>query len=334
MSARTSTPDSSLLRALELPATRSAVLRSLLKQFHDGALTAEENALLNTALSSSLDRAPVRPSHRRSQSSGVQRGSDRGSAARTTSFGVARPSSDRDSGRHASEQPTVRELMDESAAMIEGALPPPVPLSDDPDGELSAETLDVDEARFLMHDIAASKLQSAWRLHRLGHDSTRYIVEHLGLNEASALHQAPSLEVAKQAARDFLPRRADGELFTPTEGLGAFDSFGVEVSCYMRFVVYTGRVFVVALLLNLSNIISNVDGGGGAANLLATFSLNNADCLGSSYGIIEALTSAIFVGYVWWLRLATEGHAKRIRREEEADELLTAANFTVSWMSL
>ena len=29
----------------------------------------------------------------------------------------------------------------------------------------------------------------------------------------------------------------------------------------MRFVVYTGRVFGLALLLNLSNIITNLDGG-------------------------------------------------------------------------
>ena len=55
-------------------------------------------------------------------------------------------------------------------------------------------------------------------------------------------------------------RHPDGSGFNMNEGLSAFDEFGVEVAGYMRFLTYTGRVFWVALLLNLSNIIQNLDG--------------------------------------------------------------------------
>jgi hypothetical protein len=312
---------SGLLRALEAPATRAAVLRCLLKQFSEGALTAEENALLNAAFTSPEPAPRIMTSR---QSRDVSHASNKG---RTASFDQTQGARGDCSRR--SEQPTVRELMAESAAIVERALPPPSPLVD-AEAELEGVALDEEEQRFIMHDMAASKIQTAWRMHALGHDSVRFVLEHLGLDESTALHTAPSLEIAKQAAREMLPCRPDGELFAPTEGLAAFDSFGVEVSCYMRFVVYTGRVFMVALLLNLSNIISNMEGKGGAANLLATFSLNNADCLGSSYGVIEALTSAIFVGFVWWLRTSLEGLATRLQADEEADELLTAANFAVA----
>ena len=58
-----------------------------------------------------------------------------------------------------------------------------------------------------------------------------------------------------------LPKRADGQLFGWSAGLAAFDGFGVEVACYMRFVVYTGRIFFAVLLLNASNIINNMAAG-------------------------------------------------------------------------
>ena len=152
---------------------------------------------------------------------------------------------------------------------------------------------------FLKRDTSASRIQQAWRMKTLGFDAAR-IVQALHIDAESALTK-PSRAVAKEVARDMLARRSDGELFEASEGLAAFDAFGVEVSGYMRFLTYIGRLFWVLLALNLSNIISNFDGGH-TYDLLAAHSLNNADCLGFSYGIIEALTSAILVGFTYWMR--------------------------------
>lgn len=218
------------------------------------------------------------------------------------------------------EPPTLIELMkardeelrDEADASI----------NEDCDGD-SAYGTKTDLYFHILHDRAAWRIQSAWRMHTLGHDPSRYLVA-LGLDEDTAL-EVPRLDVAKGAALEMLPHRADGELYDSNEGLSSFDGFGVEVACYMRFVTYAGRACLVALLLNLSNIISNLDGGP-AEDLLARHSLNNADCLGYSYGCIEALTSALFVGFCFWVRNETLSRAAHIRREEESDELLTAAN--------
>ena len=49
------------------------------------------------------------------------------------------------------------------------------------------------------------------------------------------------------------------------------------------------RAFLLAFILNLSNILKNLEGGH-ADDFLAKHSLNNADCLGISYGVVEILT--------------------------------------------
>ena len=125
-----------------------------------------------------------------------------------------------------------------------------------------------------------------------------------------------------------LPHRDDGQLFSAREGLQAFDAFGVEVAGYMRFVTYTGRICWVAFGLNLFGILSNL-GGGYGSDLLAAHSLNNAECLDTAYAVIEALTSALFVCYVYWMRSAQREMSDAIRADEDAGELLTAANFSV-----
>ena len=69
----------------------------------------------------------------------------------------------------------------------------------------------------------------------------------------------------------------------------------------MRIMTYTGRAFLLAFILNLSNILKNLEGGH-ADDFLAKHSLNNADCLGISYGVVELLTSALFVAFLFYAR--------------------------------
>ena len=61
----------------------------------------------------------------------------------------------------------------------------------------------------------------------------------------------------------------------------------------------------------------------------AQHSLQNADCLGKAYGVIESLTSALFVAFLFWMRRQLREQARAIRTDEAACELLTAANFSV-----
>ena len=107
-------------------------------------------------------------------------------------------------------------------------------------------------------ELAASRIQTAWQLKKLAQQKSGEAALNLK-RKRSFYHETvllasagpPELRLAKQAAHDMLPRRpADGNLFAMTAGLAAFDSFGVEIACYMRFVVYTGRVFFACLLLN------------------------------------------------------------------------------------
>ena len=158
--------------------------------------------------------------------------------------------------------PTMRELLSErhlelAEQVDDDSVPPRVVATD------SASRIALYER--IQHEQAAWRIQAAFRMQKFGRmthfdDNSHAIIQALGLDEGAALER-PSLEIAKETARDMLPHRDDGELFSFDEGLSAFDGFGVEVATYMRFIVYVGRVCWIALLLNLSNIISNLDGG-------------------------------------------------------------------------
>ena len=181
----------------------------------------------------------------------------------------------------------------------------------------------------IKRDSAASRIQQAWRLKALGHDSAK-LVHTLQIDEGAAL-EAPSHEVAKRTYEERCCRTTMMASYSPmSEGLAAFDEFGVEVAGYIRdeFLTYTGRVFWAALLLNLFGILNNLDGGH-AEDLLAKHSLNNADCLSNAYGWIEALTNTLFVGFAYWMRNELNHIARRIQEEEDDGELLTAANFSI-----
>ena len=110
------------------------------------------------------------------------------------------------------------------------------------DEEEEVETATTRQALYdlIQRDIAASRIQLAWRFKALGHDRAKVIAA-LRLDE-SATCEKPRRDVAREAASQMLPKAADGEPFPMSAGLCAFDEFGVEVATYMRFIVYTGRI--------------------------------------------------------------------------------------------
>ena len=60
----------------------------------------------------------------------------------------------------------------------------------------------------------------------------------------------------------------------------------------MRFIVYTGRLFVLLTVLNIANLITNM-GAGSAEDLLSQMAINHADCPSNAQGLVELLNSAV-----------------------------------------
>lgn len=239
--------------------------------------------------------------------------------------------------RFAQEEPTLgellsvrdRELREELADVVSPAVElPPYPDDDDDDDVQDRIELYMN----LQRQRAAIRIQDSWRMKALGFDSARIIMA-LRLDEGAA--STPSLDTAREVAREMRPKReSDGEDYSMgREGLASFDAFGCEVACYMRFVTFTGRCMWVALLLNLSNIIRNLEEGS-VDNLLGKHSLNNADCLGTSHGAIEALTSLLLVGFCFWLRAEVLSRSAKIASDTDRNKHLTAANFSAQLQGL
>lgn len=166
-------------------------------------------------------------------------------------------------------------------------------------------------------DQAALKIQAAWFMRRFNNDPAK-LVEKLHLGESGDV-ELPKREIALESMREMLPHKKGG--------LAAFNDFGVEISMYMRFMTYSGRLVSLVVLLNLSNIVSNLEGGN-SSDLLAKNALSNSDCLGNAYGVIEGLTSALFVYFIFYMRGTLKACTKEIRDKVADNELVTSANFT------
>lgn len=191
------------------------------------------------------------------------------------------------------------------------------------DSKQFQDTLFTQEARA---HRAAQVIQTAFTKTRLGHDLARFISE-LGLDEDDLTR--PSLTVARESAERSLPRDPySGELYSLRAPLAAFDELGVEVAVYMRFIVYTGRLFALLTVLNFANLISDM-GTGGAEDLLSKMAINNDDCPSNAHGMVELLSSVIIIAFLFWMRFQMYSTAHRLRAQLERNKLLTAANFSV-----
>ena len=183
---------------------------------------------------------------------------------------------------------------------------------------------------------AANVIQIAWRRKRLGFDAAKYMIRVMGKDdeESLLLTAPPSTKIAREFAEKQLAKRIDPETgedapYPLNSPLSAFDSFGVEISSYMRFIAYFGRVSFLVSVLNLGTILSNLDGGH-STDLLAKHSLNNADCLGNSHGILEILTSATLCYFAFWMRRKMFRHTEAITKGRQvANVARTAASTSV-----
>jgi len=160
----------------------------------------------------------------------------------------------------------------------------------------------------------------------------------------------PSVDVARKYASTRLARQRQGDenpgelypLYTP---LQTFDRFGTDISQYMHFIYYTSRLFFCLFFLNLSNLVINMEGGNlsflklgsaeaGVNPLAVLHTIGNTETTGvlakggHSYGVVELVTGAILVCYLYWLRGKMSEIRSRIRNSQSLSTL-TAADFTV-----
>jgi len=165
----------------------------------------------------------------------------------------------------------------------------------------------------------------------------------------------PSIDEARKYASMRLARQQEGDeapgelypLYTPLE---TFDRFGTDISQYMHFVYYTSRLFFCLFFLNLSNLVINMEGGNlsflklnsaaaGVNPVAVMHTIGNTETTGvlakggHSYSVVEVVTGAILVSYLYWLRGRMSEIRSRIRNSKSLSTL-TAADFTVMVSSL
>ena len=204
------------------------------------------------------------------------------------------------------------------------ALPAPADTGLSNDGECAREAAEA--AAKVKANWAVAVIESAVKRKRLQNDVALFIAE-LGLDEEDVA--PPSLAVAKANAERQLARDPKtGEMFPLRAPLVVFDSMGVEIATYMRFVVYVGRLMAFATILNLSNLVINLDGEH-ADDLLSKAAINNAQCPTNSHGAIELMTSAVIVAFLFWMRLQMHATAKHIRAHLDENRVVSPANFSV-----
>ena len=97
----------------------------------------------------------------------------------------------------------------------------------------------------------------------------------------------------------------------------------------MRFIVYVGRAAGVCSLLSLAKIVDNVEGTMEEDGGLASLAISNAACTRYSHGVVELLTSTVLVCFCFWMRTAMFSTTERIHDHTAANQLLSAANFSV-----
>ena len=168
---------------------------------------------------------------------------------------------------------------------------------------------------------------------------------------AAELPPPPSLELAKQHASSRLLRQRDddhspGQLYPLYTSLRTFDRMGVDVSQYFHFMYVGSRFFLALFFLNLSNMVINLEGTqlsiekveGAAAINTAIFiwhSLGNSAVDGvlakggHSYGVIEFITAASLVSFLFYLRDRLGEVRSRILNSDAETPSLTAADFTI-----
>ena len=121
----------------------------------------------------------------------------------------------------------------------------------------------------------------------------------------------PDLARAKAHMRSLLPHDQDGRLLPLSCPIECFQVFGPGVYAYMRWTVLMKRVFFVAFLFSVSNMVHNMYGGelGEGISWLSMPTIGNAKGLNSAYGAAEIMILSVLL----WGMFA----ARRIVRKEE-----------------
>ena len=168
-------------------------------------------------------------------------------------------------------------------------------------------------------------IQLVWKQRKLGYDAARFIST-MHLDEEDL--ESPDLGLAAEAAKEDPPRDAAGNLYSLRSPLAIFDTMGMEVSVYMRFIVYVGRAAGVARCSASprSSTTPRARWRRTAASPPSRFERGVHAVL---HGVVELLTSTVLVCFCFWMRTAMFSTTERIHDHTAANQLLSAANFSV-----
>ena len=148
----------------------------------------------------------------------------------------------------------------------------------------------------------ATLIQARFRGARIRHQLHRWLGRAVGV---------PDMERAKAHARSLLPHDQEGRMLPLSCPIECFTVFGAGVYAYMLWAVLMKRVFFVAFLFSVANMVNNIFGGElSQGSWLSVPTIGNAKELNAAYGASEVLVLGTFV----WGMFA----AVRIVRKEEA----------------
>ena len=118
----------------------------------------------------------------------------------------------------------------------------------------------------------------------------------------------PNLKKAKEHAQSLLPHDQVGSLLPLSCPVECFQVFGMGVYVYMRWMLLMKRVFVVAFLFSLANLVQNMTGGLlEEANWMSIHTFGNVARLDASYGASELMVlSTLLFGMFSAVRLVRE----------------------------
>ena len=135
----------------------------------------------------------------------------------------------------------------------------------------------------------ASLIQSRFRAARVRRAVHRYLGRAVGV---------PDLARAKAYAASLLPHDQEGRLLPLSCPIECFTVFGAGVYAYMRWTMLMKRVFFIAFLFSVAELVNNAFGDGLSGtnkSWLSMPTIGNAKQLSASYGASEVLVIGTFL---------------------------------------
>ena len=172
------------------------------------------------------------------------------------------------------------------------------------------------------------ELAAATRLQERVRAKSRHTRER-NRDDMARAFSTPSLDKAREHARSQLPHMPDGNLLPINCPMSCFRVFGKGVYCYMVWQRMMRDAMITALIMNTSNIISNLAGTGlESCSFYSCATIGNCTSITVSYAVVVAIGAGVLV---YWCFVARNAALDASDAEHDADSggVTTIAECTV-----